>query len=726
MHKTQLGRLFGCGMSVILTLALASCQSPTWEVNFYVSTEGDDSLSGRFEHVNNGGNDGPFRTLGRALQAVRSLEKSEDRQILVHIHGGTYRPTRSLNMTAADGGFENAPVVWKNYGDEEVVVSGSKPIASFQRLTDDAELARVSPEFRDNILRVDLVREGITDFGSFSDERSPGLELFFKGQRMPRARYPNEGYIRIDEVPQTGDSLIHKGSFQWTRDGIAVGRHFGAIQFDDERIKGWAPSDDIWMHGYFVWDWRDGFQKVGRIDAGRGLVYPEPPYHSYGFSAGQPVYFFNVLEELDRPGEWVIDTEKGLLYFWPPAPITDGSVTVSVLEDPFFVLNETEYITIEGLVFEETRGSAIEIHGGDNVVIAGNTIRNVGRTAIDVDGGRSHLIQSNDLYDLGAGGMNVDGGNRVGLIPGNHEVVNNHIYRFSQIRKTSVPGIRVTGVKNRVAHNLLHDSPDAGIFFFGNDLLLEYNEIHHIAQESDDVGAFYIGRDYSMRGNVVRFNYVHDIAKPMHVGVMGVYLDDFTSGVTVHGNMFSNAGRCVFMGGGRRNTVTANFFEGCTPAIFLDARGKVRNTEYFDGTLTVLEDRLAAVDASHPPYTDRYPELIDLYDDDPAMPKYNIIRSNVVRGGTFLGLYSGLPLSVLDLSENTIGADVLMQRSAETGVETENFEVFDSTARHIVDSLEALGNSISTTLEEDEMPDGFRSIPVDSIGLMEDEYRRRP
>jgi hypothetical protein len=34
---------------------------------------------------------------------------------------------------------------------------------------------------------------------------------------------------------------------------------------------------------------------------------------SYGYRQGQPFYFFNVLEELDQPGEWFLDRRTGVL-----------------------------------------------------------------------------------------------------------------------------------------------------------------------------------------------------------------------------------------------------------------------------------------------------------------------------------------------------------------------------------------------------------------------------
>jgi hypothetical protein len=153
----------------------------------------------------------------------------------------------------------------------------------------------------------------------------------------------------------------------------------------------------------------------------------------------------------------------------------------------------------------------------------------------------------------------------------------------------------------------------------------------------------------------------------------------------------------------------------------------VRNTEFFDGRITVLEDRLAAVNATSPPYSERYPELVDLYNDDPAMPRYNVIQRNVAVGGTFLGLYSGLPLNLLEMSDNTIAADVVLQSSEETGVETENFRTATIDDSEVIDEFRTMGNRVlapsAGPVNELPKPDGFEPIPVDSIGLIGDRYR---
>ena len=722
---------------LIASLLLSGCIGSDG-TDYYVSQAGNDSWSGRLPDPNDAGTDGPFATLERARDAVRESIAGGDmagRSIRVLLRAGTYPVNSTLELTSEDSGTPDAPVIWTAFDDEEVILTGGQRLYHLAPVAGGPFAARVRPELQDSIVVADLRGEGIDDFGSFSDDEGPGLEVFVDNRRMQRARYPNTGFLKIASVPQSGDSLINEGSFQWQRDGIAVGRHFGRIQIDDKRLAAWAPSPDIWLHGYYVWDWRDGFQPVASVDGKSGTVYPASPHHNYGYSKGQRLYFFNVLEELDQPGEWVLDFENGFLYLWPPGEVEEATVSVSVFDGPAISLSGASNVEIRRLTFTEFRKSAVEIERGEHCRLLGNVIRNVGRSPITIVGGAGHEVRSNDLVDLGGAGIAVEGGDRMTLEPAGHLIHNNRIEHFGQVRKTDVPGIRMTGVGITASHNLLTDSPDAGIFFFGNDMILEYNDIHRVAKESDDVGAMYIGRDYSMRGNIIRYNYLHHLEKPMHVGVMGVYLDDFASRVTVVNNVFYKAGRCVFMGGGRRNHVEGNVFVGCSPSVFLDARGKVRNTEFFDGRITVLEDRLAAVNYQQPPYSERYPELVGLYDDDPAMPKYNRIIGNVSMEGTWLWLYSGLPLSILEMTGNVVAAPVVLQTSPETGVETENFVVFGMDAGDVVEQISGAGNVVvsdppgrfdnaaGTFTWTGDGPSPVEAIPFGRIGLMADEYR---
>ena len=66
------------------------------------------------------------------------------------------------------------------------------------------------------------------------------------------------------------------------------------------------------MHGYWFWDWSDQRHKIESIDAEKHLIAVVPPYHGYGYRKGQWYYAFNLLSELDSPGEWYLDRQTGI------------------------------------------------------------------------------------------------------------------------------------------------------------------------------------------------------------------------------------------------------------------------------------------------------------------------------------------------------------------------------------------------------------------------------
>ena len=62
----------------------------------------------------------------------------------------------------------------------------------------------------------------------------------------------------------------------------------------------------------------------------------------------------NVLEELDRPGEWCLDSEEGKLYFWPPKGSIEGLEVVAPKLDRLVALERTSYVTLRGFTLTET------------------------------------------------------------------------------------------------------------------------------------------------------------------------------------------------------------------------------------------------------------------------------------------------------------------------------------------------------------------------------------
>ncbi len=237
------------------------------------------------------------------------------------------------------------------------------------------------------------------------------------------------------------------------------------------------------------------------------------------------------------------------------------------------------------------------------------------------------------------------------------------------------------GVGNIVKNNLIHDLPHTAVFFWGNDHILEYNEIHHVCMETGDAGAFYIGRDWTQRGSIIRYNYFHDLhgveGQEGWNEVMAIYLDDWASGTTVFGNIFYKAGRTVMIGGGRDNLVENNIIIDGSPAIHVDARGLGWAKYYFDGTNNTLFERLEVVKPNKPPYSERYPQLTTLLDDEPVLPKGNRVIRNISSGGKWLELLNNLTDSLIYFHDNSIDIDKSLLMTEEGKFEIQyNSKVF--------------------------------------------------
>ena len=648
-----------------LLAAIALLTAAAQDHRFFVATNGNDHWSGTLPAPNGTKSDGPLATPAGARDALRRLRHTGQitGSVTVEIRGGTYPFGGSLQLTAEDSGTTASPVVWRAYENERVVFSGGIPIGKFTPVRDPAILARLKPEARPHVLATDLRAQGVTEYGEITPKGGPPLELFVNGKRMIVARFPNKGWLRIADVPQTGDTMYNKGLEREKRyNGVPAGRHYGRITYDGNEPSRWAPANDIFLHGYWTFDWSDSYQRVQSIDTVKHEITLRPPHHWYGYTKNQRYYVMNVLEELDSPGEWYLDRAHGLLYVWPQEEIREA--VVSMLREPIVTLNGCSNTRIEGISFLYTRGRGVSITGGHDNLVARCVFAEMGGDAVWVDGGFRHGVVSCDMYDLGLGAIFLRGGDRKTLAPGGHYAEDNDIHDYSTWLRTGQYAVIFEGVGHRMSHNLIYNSPFEGVTFRGNDMLIEYNEFHDLMKETGDAGAIHVGRDWTWQGNVIRYNYFHDLQGPGLHGVMGVYLDDWASGFTVTGNLFYRAGRATMIGGGRFNTVTENIYVECSPSLHVDARGLGWASYYFDGTTNELFAEMDSMHYTQPPYSTRYPGLLKMEDSTPAVPEYNVIVRNISYGGRWMDVYDYLAfdLSVVTIKDNVIGDPVLLRR----------------------------------------------------------------
>lgn len=665
------------------SVLLFSCLIATaglYAADLHVATTGNDA--------NPGTESEPFATLERARDAIRVLKKANTNLrggVNVIVHGGAYELPQPLELTAEDSGTPEAPIVYQAARGEEVRIVGGRTVNIWNPVTDSEVLNRLDPAARGKVMQADLKKLGIRDFGEmgggFNLKGSPGIELFFQDQPTTLARYPNTGFMRITEVLGETPREVRG----------AKGCMEASFTTDDKRVERWGNEKDGWVLGYWFYDWAEQRQRIDSIDAANLTLHLRTPFHGYGYRKGQWFYGFNLLCELDSPGEWYLDRETSLLYFWPPVPIDVGRAVVTVLP-ALVTMKETSGVTFRGFIFEAARGFGIRITGGKECTIAACTLRNFGQHAISVNG-VGHRVIGCDIYGTGDGGISVGGGDRKSLSAAGNVVENNHVHDYSRWNRMYRSGISIDGVGQRVRHNLIHSAPHIAISWGGNDQIIEFNEIHSVCRESNDAGAIYCGYNWSMRGNLLQYNYLHDLYGHEGRGCVGIYLDDQFSSARIFGNVFFRVTKAAFIGGGHDNTIENNLFIECSHAVHVDARGL--------GWQASSEERLTRELKLMPyqsePWKSRYPELVGLLEDpEPMAPKGNLIVRNIQWKGKWDDIerkaypYLTFQHNMLDIDPKLVDPGSL------------NFQLQDDSPAFKI---------------------GFQKIPFEKIGLYKDELR---
>ncbi|MGA2185626.1 MAG: right-handed parallel beta-helix repeat-containing protein [Bryobacteraceae bacterium] len=577
----------------------------------------------------------PLGSLEGARNALRRLRQRAGAGAVAGatawLLAGEYQLQNTFTLDEQDSGEDGEPVTYRAVPGARVVISGGIQVSDWKLVFDKAYISKLPLGSSAKVWEAGIPLNYLSQIAEPAAHGMmrpviSGSEFFFGGQPMTMARWPNTGWTYTDrEQPTT---------------------RYDQFRYAEPHISDWAGASDAWVRGYWRWSWADDSEKLTTIDPHNALVTTGQPYPKYGYAGNRPFFGFNLLSELDQPGEYYIDRTLGNVLFLPPGGSLEASAYISLLRGPLIRIDGASYIVLQDLTLSYGRGAGVIISGGRSDVVSHCQIKNLGGAGVRIDGGFGHTVVNSELAELGAEGVTLSGGNRKTLNPGGNIARDNHIHSYARLTRTYCPAIALVGVGNVAIHNLIHDAPHQAISIHGNDHIIEYNEIYRVAMETQDVGAIYIGRDWTERGNRIRHNYVHDLGAG---DVTAVYLDDQASGSIVEDNYFVRVPRGVLIGGGRDNTVRRNVFLDVGTAVHVDARG-LRSDPQIKATLI---DRYVAVPCDSPPYSTRYPQLVDMFKHQPQSPIGNVISGNVYTAANWLDLSDGLKPNDIGVEDNT-------------------------------------------------------------------------
>ncbi|MBQ3554434.1 MAG: right-handed parallel beta-helix repeat-containing protein [Clostridia bacterium] len=540
---------------------------PTTEI--YVSADkGADNAKGTKEN--------PIRSIAEAKRRVRKMRLDQGAKftgVTVYLREGLYQVPLNFTFDEMDGGTDTTKVVYKSYPGETARITNSYKLDSddFKKVTDPSILERLrNDNARENLYEFDLTLAGIQatkglrvdDRTYYSNDSTYAMANFFivNGRTQTIAQYPNYGWQDVPDG-QNGSNRI--------------------LTYADNVGDRWETADQAFLTGQWWTGYTTEMSKITDIDTEKREI-----TMAYGpAGAPNPTWFWailNLLEEIDMPGEWFVDANTNMLYYYPRDGFFGGEIffsTNKTHKGEMGILNvvEANNITFEGLEIFASAGSAVRITDSNNILVKDCDIHDVGFVGVDIlcndiPGTGNNGVSGCHIYRTASMGVKIYGGDRKNLTMQNDYVENCHFEDYSTYGRGR--GIWIDGaVGIRVTNCTFHNDKSTAIKYGANENEFGYNEFYNLLRDSDDMGVMYGDHRGMLReGTYAHHNYFHHIVNNFggtggknRNGMVACFYNDANNigKAYADNNVFIDAQEPIFFSNNHQQAARSNLFINC-------------------------------------------------------------------------------------------------------------------------------------------------------------------
>ncbi|MEO0452726.1 MAG: right-handed parallel beta-helix repeat-containing protein [Verrucomicrobiota bacterium] len=518
---------------------------------------------------------GKVSTLKAARDVVREMRAGGEKgNIDVQLHDGTYTLDETLIFGLEDSAPDGAVTRYIAADGANPLISGGKTITGWEKTDLQGGMIWKAPV---------PWAKGDAFFHCLYD----GTKL------LPRAR--SEGFVANEQWIY--DKKRHESKKGFPKYAGEM-KYRTSFTFPGDIVQDWDNLEDVEVYGQPNRKWLVNYLGIQSVDVENKVAQLTVPAT---YTMTGEFFVENRIEYLDTPGEWVLNSKEGMLYYWPESGTPGEQIIAPALTELFRVEGVSDHSLagskekqVEGIEFVGLRlayadrqrwlpddigiqhdwnlwdkaNGLIRFRGAVRCAVRDCTFSDSGSDGVRMDLFCQNItVEGSTFRDLGGTGVLLSGyGPGQKDVNKNNVVTENEFVRVGQIFQHS-PGIFIwQSGHNTISHNHIHDLAYTGMVVAGVRRRFFNPKFEEMGITNDPfkIWDFPAGTREHLptirweeitltdtnewdayapymhaRGNVIEYNEVHDVLKLLHDGNC-IYLSAHGDGNIVRYNATYN------------------------------------------------------------------------------------------------------------------------------------------------------------------------------------------